>query len=266
VRAPYASEYSIRSGKIIAYNQYTDTLISCEGNEFTINNLRKMGKMNKNTPYSFSRITNTLLYIVNNYFHLTTLYMKTSQFSYPHLVLALVLVLAFSSCSSNKEREELAKLQVEFSTLKSEHQKQADELAIRNLAERFSDAANRKDGEAFQALWAPDGQWIIGPPINVEFKGKENMGPSVTHMLGLWDFFVQLSGPGVVVLDGDSATARFYVNEIARGKDGKGNYNLSMYDDELVKTDGVWYFKTRTYKTIYQDAPFYKGIVQDISK
>lgn len=27
VRAPYASEYSIRSGKIIAYNQYTDTLL-----------------------------------------------------------------------------------------------------------------------------------------------------------------------------------------------------------------------------------------------
>ncbi len=73
-----------------------------------------------------------------------------------------------------------------------------DELEIRALAEKFSDAANRKDSALFQSLWAKEAVWSIGPPINVEFKGKENMGSSVTRMLGLWDFFVQLSGPGVV--------------------------------------------------------------------
>jgi SnoaL-like domain len=140
-----------------------------------------------------------------------------------------------------------------------------DELEIRGLAERFSDAANRKDGAQFQALWAKDAIWKIGPPINMEFKGKENMGSSVTHMLGLWDFFVQLSGPGVVTINGDKATARFYVNEIARKADDKsGNYNLSMYDDELVKENGKWVFVKRTYNTIYQEAPQYKGLVQNL--
>jgi SnoaL-like domain len=140
-----------------------------------------------------------------------------------------------------------------------------DELEIRGLAEKFSDAANRKDGEAFQALWAKDATWKIGPPINMEFKGKDSMGPSVTHMLGLWDFFVQLSGPGVVTINGDKATARFYVNEIARKADDKsGNYNLSMYDDELVKENGKWVFIKRTYNTIYQEAPQYKGLIQNL--
>lgn len=142
-----------------------------------------------------------------------------------------------------------------------------DELEIRALADKFSDAANRVDGEAFEALWATDCIWKIGPPINMEFKDKKNMGSSVTHMLGLWDFFVQLTGPGIIEVNGDKATARFYVNEIARKADDKsGNYNLSMYDDELVKENGQWVFQKRTYHTIYQDAPIYKGLIQKLPK
>ena len=142
-----------------------------------------------------------------------------------------------------------------------------DELEIRSLADKFSDAANRKDGDLFQSLWAEDGVWKIGAPINLEFKGKENMGSSVVHMLGLWDFFVQLSGPGVVYINGDKATARFYVNEIARKADDKtGNYNLSMYEDELIKENGKWVFQQRIYNTIYQEAPNYIGVVQQLPK
>ncbi|MBC8045125.1 MAG: nuclear transport factor 2 family protein [Rhizobacter sp.] len=142
-----------------------------------------------------------------------------------------------------------------------------DELEIRALADKFSDAANRKDGEAFQSLWATAGVWKIGPPINMEFKGKENMGASITHMLGLWDFFVQLTGPGVITITADKATARFYVNEIARKTEDKsGNYNLSMYDDELIKENGRWVFLKRTYYTIYQDATTYDGLIQELPK
>jgi hypothetical protein len=136
-----------------------------------------------------------------------------------------------------------------------------DEMAIRSLADKFSDAANRRDGEMFQSLWASDGEWIIGEPINRHFSGKVHMGESLLHMLDLWDFFVQLTGPGVVMIEGKEAFARFYVNETARGKDGKGNYNLSMYEDELMKEEGRWFFRKRIYHTIYQDFPDYRGMV-----
>ncbi len=167
-----------------------------------------------------------------------------------------ILVFALTSCNNSNQisAEEIKSLQLV-----------KDELEIRALAEKFSDAANRKDGEAFQSLWAKDAVWKIGAPINMEFKGKEKMGESVTHMLGLWDFFVQLSGPGVVTISGDKATARFYVNEIARKADDKsGNYNLSMYQDELIKENGKWVFLKRSYNTIYQEAPNYKGLVQQL--
>ncbi|MDP1813231.1 MAG: nuclear transport factor 2 family protein [Leadbetterella sp.] len=140
-----------------------------------------------------------------------------------------------------------------------------DELEIRALADKFSDAANRKDSTLFESLWAEDGVWKIGAPINVEFKGKKTMGSSVAHMLDLWDFFVQLTGPGVINIQGEKATARFYVNEIARKRDDKsGNYNLSVYDDELVKENGEWRFSKRTYYTIYQEAPNYIDLIQSL--
>jgi hypothetical protein len=141
-----------------------------------------------------------------------------------------------------------------------------DEMEIRALVDKFSDAANRVDAAAFQSLWAEGGIWKIGPPINLEFRGKENMGTSVSHMLGLWDFFIQLTGPGVIMLNGEKATARFYVNEIARKADDKtGNYNLSMYEDELIKENGKWVFLKRTYHTIYQESPNYNGLIQKLS-
>jgi SnoaL-like domain len=144
-------------------------------------------------------------------------------------------------------------------------QRLLDETDIHNLAAKFSDAANRKDGALFESLWAPDGEWIIGPPINMQFKGRDTMAANVLHMLGLWEFFFQLTGAGVIELNGDHATARFYINEIASNHKGEGNYNLSMYADTLVRVEGKWLFQKREYHTVYQDAPSYKGLVQPLS-
>ena len=58
---------------------------------------------------------------------------------------------------------------------------------------------------------------------------------------------------GNLEINGTRAKAHFYVNEIARSKDGVGNYNLSQYEDELEKIDGIWYFVKRNYKVIYLD-------------
>lgn len=166
--------------------------------------------------------------------------------------------IAFSflwSCNANQEQ----------TAMKQTLQSIKDEMAIRALADQFSDAANRKDAQLFQSLWAKDAEWIIGPPINKNFKGQANMGSSVSRMLSLWDFFVQLSGPGVIQIKGDTARARFYVNEIARKADDQsGNYNLSMYDDLIVRENGKWVFLKRSYHTIYQEAPEYKGLIQSL--
>lgn len=54
----------------------------------------------------------------------------------------------------------------------------------------------------------------------------------------------------VVDITDDTATARSFVNEIARGKDGSANHNLSVYEDELKRTATGWVFTKRNYKVL----------------
>lgn len=142
-----------------------------------------------------------------------------------------------------------------------------DKFAIFELAYKFADAANRRDASLFQSLWADEGaEWVIGEPINRTFTGKENMGISVSQMLDRWEFFVQMVNGGVVEIRGKKAYARFYIHELANSKAGKGNDNLSMYEDELIKKGGKWYFKKRTYQTIFQSEERLKGQVIGLPK
>ncbi|WKN42766.1 nuclear transport factor 2 family protein [Tunicatimonas pelagia] len=137
-----------------------------------------------------------------------------------------------------------------------------DKIEVFQMAYKFADAANRKDGEMFQCLWDhQEAEWAIGPPINVSFSGREQMGTSLVHMLNRWEFFVQMVSGGVVEIHSTRAYARFYVHEVANARGGGGNNNLSMYEDELVKREGLWFFTKRTYHTVFQSAERQAGEV-----
>lgn len=125
--------------------------------------------------------------------------------------------------------------------------------AILILENQFSDAANRKDAELYRSLWAANSKWTIGPPINQEFVGIDAIVNAFTHLLGSWEFFVQLTSSYHIKIEGETATANFYVNEIARIKNGASNYNLSMYQDKMVFEKGRWLFAERAYKVLYLD-------------
>lgn len=140
-----------------------------------------------------------------------------------------------------------------ITTLQREVRELKDHQAILSLANAFADAANRVDAALFASVWRPDAHWKIGPPIDKSFEGREAIVGAFEHLLASWDFFVQLSTSYRITLRGDEATASFYVNEIARSNEGRGNYNLAQYRDELVKVDGQWYFQHRSYRVIYLD-------------
>jgi ketosteroid isomerase-like protein len=155
--------------------------------------------------------------------------------------------------------ETLPKEEISLETLYARVQRLEDEILIRDLTYSYADAANRVDATLFASLWTEEGQWLIGPPINLAFQGRENIVQAFRQLLGRWDFFVQQPVGGNLTIEGDRATAYFYVNEVARGKDGIGNYNLAQYADQLVKREGKWYFQQRDYRVIYLDQAPLKG-------
>ena len=136
----------------------------------------------------------------------------------------------------------------------------ADELAIRALVDRYSDAVNRRDFDTYRACWATDGVWNLGEPNNVRKEGVDNIVEEVKRTLGSFDFFAQMPHAGVVEVDGNRATATWTLNEIGRAADGKsGMFILAIYSDELVRQNGKWLFAKRTYRVLYLDDSAPKG-------
>ncbi len=168
---------------------------------------------------------------------------------------AISLLILTASCNetSTVSQEEFDQLKADFTHL-------SDKQQIVGLSNAFTDAAGQKDKELFRSLWAEDGEWIIGPPIGKTFKGRDSIADAFEKLIGSWEFFVQLNSGYNVDLndDGETATANFYLNEIARGEN-ISNFNLANYQDEVIKKDGRWYFKTRNYNVIYLDTTSLRG-------
>ena len=70
--------------------------------------------------------------------------------------------------------------------------------------------------------------------------------------MGGFPFVAHWVQPGLIEVDGDSATARFYIQENI--KDGEGNTFrvVGVYNDTLARIDGDWKFKTRHFDVMYR--------------
>jgi uncharacterized protein (TIGR02246 family) len=131
-----------------------------------------------------------------------------------------------------------------------------DEAAVRDLGHRFADACNRRDVAAFRELWHPDCLWVIDHPVNVRAEGVEAVVTTLESLASLWDWFVQLPHAPLVSVDGERAVSSWTVSEHAAHAEPPRRYdNHARYDDQLVRTEGVWRYRSRhyTYYWIDQD-------------
>ena len=129
-----------------------------------------------------------------------------------------------------------------------------DREALRDLGHRFADACNRRDAEAFRALWVPDGVWTIGDPKPFRGAGVETIVGTFSALLSLWDFFVQLPHAPVIRLGGDRAECSWTTTEHANNAmRGEGYLNHGLYDDICVRTPDGWRYASRTYSYVYLD-------------
>ncbi|MFI6491674.1 nuclear transport factor 2 family protein [Streptomyces sp. NPDC050564] len=64
---------------------------------------------------------------------------------------------------------------------------------------------------------------------------------------------MQNTHPGMMQIDGDTATGRAHMQEIARTRDGRQGLNYAIYHDRYRRTPDGWRFTERVYEVRYLD-------------
>jgi ketosteroid isomerase-like protein len=134
----------------------------------------------------------------------------------------------------------------------SDFQATADRVEIEALRGEFTDAAMMRDRARLASLFTLDGVLRM-PNIPVELVGREEIRVGGERLQAQWDFFVQNTHPGIIELDGDTATGRAYMQELARTRDGRQGLNFAIYHDRYQRTADGWKFAERVYEVRYLD-------------
>ena len=123
-----------------------------------------------------------------------------------------------------------------------------DEREIRDLLIRYAQRLDLRDHHGYAALFARDGTWsgrmgeATGPEA-IEAMLVEGLGPAPENFRNTQNF--HLMSNLLIEVDGDTATAESRLTYFAR-KDGRPVAMLAgRYEDELVREDGRWRFKSR---------------------
>lgn len=129
-----------------------------------------------------------------------------------------------------------------------------DELAIRSLAAAYSDAVNRRDAAGMAAVFAPDGV-IEKPGFGDPVQGVEKILKRYTRLQREREFLCQMIHSGIVEVDGDRATARWWFSEIKKPVGGDDWLSMiGVYQDDVVRTQQGWRFARRVQTTIQEQA------------
>ena len=128
----------------------------------------------------------------------------------------------------------------------------ADLVEIEALRGEFTDAAMMRDRARLASLFTPDGALRM-PNIPADLVGREQIRAVGEQLQAQWDFFVQTTHPGMIALDGDTATGRAYIQELVRTRDGRQGLNYAIYHDRYRRTGDGWKFTERVYEVRYLD-------------
>ncbi len=128
----------------------------------------------------------------------------------------------------------------------------ADRVEIEALRGEFTDAAMMRDYDRLASLFSPDGA-VRMPHVPAELVGREQIRAWGERVPALVDYFVQTTHPGVIQLDGATASGRAYIQELMRLRDGSSHLNYAIYHDRYQRTGGGWKFTERVYEIRYLD-------------
>ena len=136
----------------------------------------------------------------------------------------------------------------------------ADRVEIEALRGEFTDAAMMRDYDRITTLFTPDGALrILGTDVDLADRDQiRAWGERVPEFV---EYLVQNTHPGVIRLDGDTASGRAYMSELIRLRDGTSHLNYAIYHDRYRRTDDGWKFTERVYEIRYLDTTPLTGSV-----
>ena len=126
----------------------------------------------------------------------------------------------------------------------------ATDIALRQLIARYCDAVLRRDGEAFGQVWATDGVWQLGKPI----EGRESIVAAFDKLMKGYAWLVQSAPNAVFEVDEANGTASgrvAIVEQFKKIRGGPGSF-VGVYHDRYVRRQGVWQFAERRIEVIDQ--------------
>jgi hypothetical protein len=138
----------------------------------------------------------------------------------------------------------------------------ADELEIRNLVARYSDAVLRLDSETWLETWAQEGEWEL---LGERSRGHEALAARLEALTGGLEYVMQSTGGGIVEIDGKGARGRWTVTEHARTQAGTGLFTMGAYSDEYCQEQGAWRFARRHFSLFYMGPPDLSGRLTPVS-
>ena len=124
-----------------------------------------------------------------------------------------------------------------------------DKQDITELLARYADAVNRGDIEAWSDLWVEDCLYTLDS--NLILKGRESVVSLYKKSMGYHEYMYQLIHSGMIDLNKDTASGRWYVSEYRGMKQEKLNFVIGAYQDRYVKTSEGWKFSERHFDQIY---------------
>ncbi|QRK11519.1 nuclear transport factor 2 family protein [Archangium violaceum] len=130
-----------------------------------------------------------------------------------------------------------------------------EQVAIRELLDRSSDAINHQDWTALMAMFTEDAVWERRPPTAWRIEGREAIRAFLARNSDKVDVVsYTVSATAIHVQGPEHASARSTLVELLRFMDtGRGLRIIGTYTDEFVKKDGRWWFKHRTGHPRYED-------------
>lgn len=134
----------------------------------------------------------------------------------------------------------------------SESPRTDDHLAVRRLLDAYADVVCQREWSRLGDLFDPSIEITVAVAGRdpIEFSGPAAFASFVEPAVARFDFFLfQILNAHIEFTDEDRAIGRTFMTEI-RQAGGEFSRVYGRYDDSFTRTDGRWWFRERSYRTL----------------